>query len=154
MSRRIIGKASFMELQDSEGRIQVYVSRDDICPGENKDLYNVVFKKLLDIGDFIGVKGFVFRTKTGEISIHAKELTLLSKALRPLPIVKMKDGVAYDAFTDPELRYRHPDWDSHGLRREVRLMTASRIRRARSSNSSIVSPLISFGLLMSISFIV
>ena len=106
MSRRIMGKASFMELQDSEGRIQVYVSRDDICPGENKDLYNVVFKKLLDIGDFIGVKGFVFRTKTGEISIHAKELTILSKALRPLPIVKMKDGVAYDAFTDPELRYR------------------------------------------------
>lgn len=106
MSRRIMGKASFMELQDSHGRIQVYVSRDDICPGDNKDLYNVVFKKLLDIGDFIGIKGFVFRTKTGEISIHAKELTLLSKALRPLPIVKMKDGVAYDAFTDPELRYR------------------------------------------------
>ena len=106
MSRRIMGKASFMELQDSEGRIQVYVSRDEICPGENKDLYNIVFKKLLDIGDFIGIKGFVFRTKTGEISIHAKELTLLSKALRPLPIVKMKDGVAYDAFTDPELRYR------------------------------------------------
>ena len=106
MSRRIMGKASFMELQDSEGRIQVYVSRDDICPGEDKELYNVVFKKLLDIGDFIGVKGFVFRTKTGEISIHAQELTLLSKALRPLPIVKLKDGVAYDAFTDPELRYR------------------------------------------------
>ncbi|MCM1290717.1 MAG: lysine--tRNA ligase [Prevotella sp.] len=106
MSRRIMGKASFVELQDSEGRIQLYISRDDICPGEDKDLYNVVFKKLLDIGDFIGVKGYVFRTKTGEISIHAKELTLLSKSLRPLPIVKMKDGVAYDAFTDPELRYR------------------------------------------------
>lgn len=106
MSRRIMGKASFMELQDSRGRIQVYVSRDDICPGEDKELYNVVFKKLLDIGDFVGVKGFVFRTRTGEISIHAGELTLLSKALRPLPIVKMKDGVAYDAFSDPELRYR------------------------------------------------
>lgn len=106
MSRRIMGKASFMELQDSHSRIQVYVSRDEICPDENKDMYNVVFKKLLDIGDFVGIKGFVFRTKTGEISVHAKELTLLSKALRPLPIVKMKDGVAYDAFTDPELRYR------------------------------------------------
>ena len=106
MSRRIMGKASFMELQDSRGRIQVYVSRDDICPGEDKDLYNVVFKKLLDIGDFIGVRGFVFRTRTGEISVHAREITLLSKSLRPLPIVKMKDGKAYDAFTDPELRYR------------------------------------------------
>ena len=106
MSRRIMGKASFMELQDAEGRIQIYVSRDDLCPGEDKDLYNVVFKKLLDIGDFIGVKGYVFRTKTGEISIHAQELTVLSKSLRPLPIVKMKDGKAYDAFTDPEMRYR------------------------------------------------
>ncbi len=106
MSRRIMGKAAFMELQDKEGRIQIYVSRDDLCPGEDKDLYNVVFKKLLDIGDIIGIRGFVFRTKTGEISIHAQELTLLSKSLRPLPIVKMKDGKAYDAFTDPELRYR------------------------------------------------
>lgn len=106
MSRRIMGKASFMELQDSRGRIQVYISRDDICPGEDKELYNTVFKKLLDIGDFVGIKGFVFRTRTGEISVHAQSLTLLSKALRPLPIVKMKDGVAYDAFTDPELRYR------------------------------------------------
>lgn len=106
MSRRIMGKASFMELQDSEGRIQIYVSRDDICPGEDKDLYNVVFKKLLDIGDFIGVKGYVFRTQMGEISIHAQEITVLSKSLRPLPIVKMKDGKAYDAFTDPEQRYR------------------------------------------------
>ena len=106
MSRRIMGKASFMELQDAEGRIQIYVSRDDLCPGEDKDLYTVVFKKLLDIGDFIGVKGYVFRTKTGEISIHAQELTVLSKSLRPLPIVKMKDGKAYDAFTDPEMRYR------------------------------------------------
>ncbi len=106
MSRRVMGKASFVELQDSKGRIQVYVTRDDICPGENKDMYNVVFKKLLDIGDFIGVKGFVFRTQTGEISVHAKELTLLSKSLKPLPIVKYKDGVAYDKFDDPELRYR------------------------------------------------
>ena len=106
MSQRVMGKASFVELQDSKGRIQVYVTRDDLCPGENKDLYNVVFKKLLDIGDFIGVKGFVFRTQTGEISVHAKELTLLSKSLKPLPIVKYKDGVAYDKFEDPELRYR------------------------------------------------
>ena len=106
MSRRIMGKASFMELQDSEGRIQIYVSRDDICPGEDKDFYNVVFKKLLDIGDFIGVKGYVFRTQMGEISIHAKEITVLSKSLRPLPIVKVKDGKAYDAFSDPEQRYR------------------------------------------------
>ena len=106
MSRRIMGKASFMELQDSEGRIQVYISRDDICPEENKDLYNVVFKKLLDIGDFVGIEGFVFRTQMGEISVHAQTLTFLSKSLRPLPIVKYKDGVAYDGFNDPELRYR------------------------------------------------
>ena len=106
MSRRIMGKASFMELQDSRGRVQVYVTRDDLCPDENKDLYNVVFKKLLDIGDFVGVEGFVFRTQTGEISVHAQRLTVLSKSLKPLPIVKMKDGVAYDAFDDPELRYR------------------------------------------------
>ena len=106
MSRRVMGKASFAELQDSKGRIQIYISRDDICPGEDKDLYNKVFKKLMDIGDFIGVKGFVFRTQTGEISVHAKEITLLSKSLKPLPIVKYKDGVAYDKFDDPELRYR------------------------------------------------
>ena len=106
MSRRIMGKASFMELKDSRGRIQVYVSRDDLCPDENKDLYNVVFKKLLDIGDFVGIEGFVFRTQTGEISVHARSLTVLSKSLKPLPIVKMKDGVTYDAFDDPELRYR------------------------------------------------
>ena len=106
MSRRVMGKASFAEIQDSKGRIQVYVTRDDICPGENKDLYNNVFKRLLDIGDFIGVKGKVFRTQTGEISVHAQELTLLSKSLKPLPIVKYKDGVAYDKFDDPELRYR------------------------------------------------
>ena len=106
MSRRVMGKASFVELQDSKGRIQVYITRDDICPDENKDLYNTVFKKLMDIGDFIGVKGTVFRTQTGEISVHAQELTLLSKSLKPLPIVKYKDGVAYDKFDDPELRYR------------------------------------------------
>jgi len=106
MSRRIMGKASFAEIQDSKGRIQIYISRDDICPDENKDLYNEVFRHLLDIGDFIGIKGFVFRTKTGEISVHAKSLTLLSKSLKPLPIVKYKDGVAYDKFDDPELRYR------------------------------------------------
>ena len=106
MSRRVMGKASFVELQDSKGRIQVYITRDDLCPGDNKDQYNVVFKRLLDIGDFIGVKGFVFRTQTGEISVHAQELTLLSKSLKPLPIVKYKDGVAYDKFDDPELRYR------------------------------------------------
>ena len=107
MSRRIMGKASFAELKDSTGRIQLYISRDEICPGENKDLYNTVFKKLLDIGDFVGVKGYVFRTQTGEISIHVSELTVLSKALRPLPIVKTdKDGNVHDAFEDPELRFR------------------------------------------------
>ena len=106
MSRRIMGKASFMELQDAEGRIQVYISRDDLCPDENKDLYNVFFKKLLDIGDFVGIEGFVFRTQMGEITVHAKSIKMLSKSLRPLPIVKVKDGVTYDAFEDPELRYR------------------------------------------------
>ena len=106
MSRRIMGKASFVELQDAAGRIQLYISRDDICPGEDKELYNVVFKKLLDIGDFVGIKGYVFRTQMGEISIHVNGLTVLSKSLRPLPIVKYKDGVAYDAFEDPEMRYR------------------------------------------------
>lgn len=106
MSRRVMGKASFFELQDSRGRIQVYVTRDNICPDENKDLYNVVFKRLLDIGDFVGVKGEVFRTQTGEISVRADELKLLSKSIKPLPIVKMKDGVEYDRFDDPELRYR------------------------------------------------
>ena len=106
MSRRVMGKASFVELQDSKGRIQVYITRDDICPDENKDLYNKVFKRLMDIGDFIGITGLVFKTQTGEISVHAKSLTLLSKSLKPLPIVKYKDGVAYDKFDDPELRYR------------------------------------------------
>ena len=107
MSKRIMGKAAFAELQDSKGRIQVYVQRDSICPDENKDLYTIVFKKLLDLGDFIGVKGFVFRTKTGEISVHVMELTVLSKSLKPLPVVKTDaDGKVYDAFDDPELRYR------------------------------------------------
>ena len=106
MTRRIMGKASFAELQDSKGRIQVYITRDDICGEENKDLYNVIFKRLMDIGDFIGVKGFVFKTQTGEISVHAKELVLLSKSLKPLPVVKYKDDIAYDKFDDPELRYR------------------------------------------------
>ena len=106
MSRRIMGKASFIELQDSAGRIQIYITRDDLCPEENKDLYNIVFKKALDIGDFVGIKGFVFRTQMGTISVHAEEMTILAKSLRPLPIVKYKDGVAYDAFEDPEMRYR------------------------------------------------
>src|SRR5574344_1335928 len=106
MSRRIMGKASFVELQDSKGRIQVYISRDDISTEAQPEMYNVVFKKLLDIGDFIGIKGFVFRTQMGEISVHCQELTVLSKSLRPLPIVKYKDGVAYDKFEDPEMRYR------------------------------------------------
>ena len=106
MSRRVMGKASFIELQDSKGRIQVYITRDDICPDENKELYNTVFKRLLDLGDFIGIEGFVFRTQMGEISIHAKKLTVLAKSIKPLPIVKYKDGVAYDSFEDPELRYR------------------------------------------------
>ncbi|MBS7357568.1 MAG: lysine--tRNA ligase [Bacteroidales bacterium] len=106
MSRRIMGAAAFCELQDAHGRIQLYLKRDEICPGEDKTMYNTVFKKLLDIGDFIGVKGYVFRTEMGEISIHVKEMTVLCKSLRPLPIVKEKDGVKYDEFNDPELRYR------------------------------------------------
>ena len=106
MNRRIMGKASFFELQDSRGRVQVYVSRDDLCPGEDKEMYNTVFKKLMDMGDFVGVHGFVFRTQTGEISVHCQSLKLLSKSLKPLPVVKVKDGVTYDAFEDPEQRYR------------------------------------------------
>ena len=106
MSRRIMGAAAFCELQDAHGRIQLYLKRDEICPGEDKTMYNTVFKKFLDIGDFIGVKGYVFRTEMGEISIHVKEMTVLCKSLRPLPIVKEKDGVKYDEFNDPELRYR------------------------------------------------
>ncbi len=106
MSKRIMGSASFGEIQDEKGRIQIYLKRDDLCPGEDKIWYNTVFKKLLDIGDFIGVKGFVFVTQMGEISIHVREITLLGKSLKPLPIVKEKDGVVYDAVTDPEFRYR------------------------------------------------
>jgi len=106
MSRRVMGKATFLELLDSRGRIQVYITRDDICPEEDKTLYNSLVKKLLDLGDFIGVKGFVFRTKTGEISVHVRELTLLAKSLKPLPSPKEKDGEVFDAFEDPELRYR------------------------------------------------
>ncbi|MBO4571940.1 MAG: hypothetical protein J5699_08455 [Bacteroidales bacterium] len=106
MSRRIMGAASFMELQDEKGRIQVYVKRDEICPGEDKTMYNTVFKKLLDIGDIVGIKGFAFITQTGHLSVHAKELTLLSKSLKVLPIVKEQDGKVFDAFADPELRYR------------------------------------------------
>ena len=134
MGRRIMGKAGFAEIQDSKGRIQVYVQRDEICPGEDKALYNNVFKKLLDIGDFIGVKGYVFRTKTGEISVHAQELTLLSKSLKPLPIVKYKDGVAYDKFDDPELRYRQRYVDlvvNDGVK-ETFLKRATIIRTIRS----------------------
>src|SRR5574344_894572 len=106
MSRRIMGAASFGEIQDEKGRIQVYINRDEICPGEDKTMYNTVWKKLLDIGDIVGIKGFAFITKTGQLSIHAKELTLLSKSLRVLPIVKEKDGEVFDAFSDPELKYR------------------------------------------------
>ena len=106
MSRRVMGKASFAEIMDSKGRIQVYITRDDICPGEDKTFYTTVFKKLLDLGDFVGVKGYVFRTQTGEISVHARELTLLAKSVKPLPVVKERDGVVYDAFDDAEMRYR------------------------------------------------
>ena len=133
MSRRVMGKASFVELQDSKGRIQVYITRDDICPEEDKTLYNTVFKRLLDIGDFIGVKGFVFRTQTGEISVHAQSLTLLSKSLKPLPIVKYKDGVAYDKFEDPELRFRQRYVDlivNHGVK-DTFLQRATVVRTIR-----------------------
>lgn len=106
MSRRIMGNASFAELMDSTGRIQIYVRRDDLCPGEDKTLYNTLFKRLLDIGDIIGITGFVFRTQVGEITVHVTGLTLLSKSLRPLPVVKEKDGIFYDSVTDPEMRYR------------------------------------------------
>jgi lysyl-tRNA synthetase class 2 len=111
MSRRIMGSASFAEIQDAAGRIQIYLRRDDICPEENKDMYNTIFKKKMDIGDFIGIKGFVFTTQVGEISIHVNELTLLTKSLKPLPIVKEAEDAdgnvkTYDAFTDPEMRYR------------------------------------------------
>ena len=134
MSRRIMGKASFMELQDSEGRIQVYISRDDLCPGEDKNTYNIFFKKLLDIGDIVGIEGFVFRTQMGEITVHAKNIKLLSKSLRPLPIVKMKDGKAYDAFEDPELRYRQRYVDlivNDGIK-DIFLQRATVLRTLRS----------------------
>ena len=151
MSRRVMGKASFIELQDSKGRIQVYITRDDICPDENKDLYNVVFKRLLDLGDFVGIEGFVFRTQMGEISIHAQKLTVLSKSIRPLPIVKYKDGVAYDKFEDPELRYRQRYVDlvvndgvkrnlpetEQGLQLYERVFQLQRIYRSRNSDSSV-----------------
>ena len=106
MTRRIMGKASFIELQDSKGKIQVYFNRDEICSGEDKTLYNIVFKKLLDLGDIIGIKGDVFITQTGEITVKAKDYTILTKSVRPLPVVKEKDGKTYDAFSDPEQRYR------------------------------------------------
>ena len=134
MSRRIMGKASFMELQDSEGRIQVYISRDDLCPGEDKDTYNIFFKKLLDIGDIVGIEGFVFRTQMGEITVHAKNIKMLSKSLRPLPIVKMKDGKAYDAFEDPELRYRqrYVDLIVNDSIKDIFLQRATVLRTLRS----------------------
>ena len=135
MSRRIMGKASFVELMDSHGRIQVYISRDEICPGENKDLYNVVFKKLLDIGDIIGIEGYVFRTQTGEITVHARKLTVLSKSLRPLPIVKVKDGVTYDAFDDPELRYR---------RRYLDLIVNDGVREVFAKRSAVIRSMRNF----------
>lgn len=134
MSRRIMGKASFMELQDSEGRIQVYISRDDLCPGKDKDTYNIFFKKLLDIGDIVGIEGFVFRTQMGEITVHAKNIKMLCKSLRPLPIVKMKDGKAYDAFEDPELRYRQRYVDlivNDGIK-DIFLQRATVLRTLRS----------------------
>ena len=106
MSRRIMGNASFAELMDSSGRIQIYIRRDDICPGDDKTMYNTVFKRLLDIGDIIGVRGFVFITQMGETTVHVKEFTILSKSIRPLPVVKEKDGTYFDAVTDPEMRYR------------------------------------------------
>ena len=107
MSRRIMGKAAFAELQDSKGRIQLYFNRDEICPDEDKTMYNTVFKKLLDIGDFIGVEGYIFTTKVGEISVHVEKFTVLTKTLRPLPLPKTdNEGNVYDAFTDPEKRYR------------------------------------------------
>ncbi len=106
MSRRIMGSASFFEIQDHTGRLQIYIRRDDVCDGEDTTLYNTVFKKLLDIGDFVGIEGFAFITKTGELSVHCRRFKLLSKSLRPLPIVKEKDGQVYDALTDPEMRYR------------------------------------------------
>ena len=130
MSRRIMGSASFFELQDHTGRIQVYIRRDDICPEGDPTLYNTVFKKLLDIGDIVGVEGFAFRTNTGELSVHCQKLTLLSKSLRPLPVVKEKDGQTFDAFTDPEIRYRQ---------RYVDLIVNPHVREVFIKRSKIIS---------------
>ncbi len=130
MSRRIMGSASFFELQDHTGRIQVYIRRDDICPEGDPTLYNTVFKKLLDIGDIVGVEGFAFRTNTGELSVHCQKLTLLSKSLRPLPVVKEKDGQTFDAFTDPEVRYRQ---------RYVDLIVNPHVREVFIKRSKIIS---------------
>ena len=136
MSRRIMGSASFFELQDHTGRIQVYVKRDDICNGDPEStLYNKVFKKLLDIGDIVGIRGFAFITKTGELSVHCKELTVLSKSLRPLPVVKEKDGQVYDAFSDPELRYRQ---------RYVDLIVNPQVREVFLKRSKIVNTMRTF----------
>ena len=136
MSRRIMGSASFFELQDHTGRIQVYVKRDDICNGDPEStLYNKVFKKLLDIGDIVGIRGFAFITKTGELSVHCKELTVLSKSLRPLPVVKEKDGQVYDAFSDPELRYRQ---------RYVDLIVNPQVREVFLKRSKIVNTMRAF----------
>ena len=130
MSRRIMGSASFFELQDHTGRIQVYIRRDDICPEGDPTLYNTVFKKLLDIGDIVGVEGFAFRTNTGELSVHCQKVTLLSKSLRPLPVVKEKDGQTFDAFTDPEIRYRQ---------RYVDLIVNPHVREVFIKRSKIIS---------------
>ncbi|NTW34288.1 MAG: lysine--tRNA ligase, partial [Bacteroidetes bacterium] len=135
MTRRIMGNASFAEIQDVTGRIQMYFKRDDICAEEDKTLYNTVFKKLLDIGDIIGVKGFVFTTQMGEITIHVKEFKLLCKSLKPLPIVKEKEGVLYDAFTDPEQRYRQ---------RYVDLIVNPQVREVFVKRSRLVNTMRSF----------
>jgi lysyl-tRNA synthetase class 2 len=135
MSRRIMGAAAFAEIQDEKGRIQLYFKRDDVCPGEDKTMYNTVFKKLLDIGDIIGVEGYVFTTKMGETSIHVTSYKLLSKALRPLPIVKEKDGKTYDAFTDPEQRYRQ---------RYVDLIVNSEVRNTFIKRSKVINSMREF----------
>ena len=135
MTRRIMGSASFFEIQDEKGRMQVYIRRDDICPSEDKTMYNTVFKKLLDIGDIVGIKGFVFKTQMGEISVHAQELIVLAKALRPLPIVKEKDGQTFDAFTDPEQRYRQ---------RYVDLVVNPKVRETFIMRSKIVNTMRDF----------
>ena len=135
MSRRIMGSASCFELQDHTGRIQVYVRRDDICPSDDPTLYNTVFKKLLDIGDFVGVEGFVFRTNTGELSVHCRKLTVISKSIRPLPVVKEKDGQQFDALTDPEVRYRQ---------RYVDLVVNPKVREVFVKRAKIISTMREF----------